>query len=162
MSGSIIAVAAAFTILHGCAHRDAPRVASCPAVASQVLPAGPKELQQVVLAIRLRVRDPEPDCVPGEVCVVSCAEGTVCAACEHLMIGALYALAAIDTNEAAEAAASLVLDRRLEWDAGHALSLVNAVTRMKSRVLPYLRPHVSESHLAEMIVGCIERGEPCM
>jgi hypothetical protein len=120
------------------------------------------ELQQVVLAIRLRDPDPEPDCAPGKVCVVSCEEGTVCAACERLMIRALYALAAIDTNEAAEAAAFLVLDQRLDWDGGHALSLMNAVTRMKSRILPYLRPHVSESRLAEMIVGCIERGEPCM
>ncbi|MFL6232118.1 MAG: hypothetical protein ACJ76N_03210 [Thermoanaerobaculia bacterium] len=41
------------------------------------------------------------------------------------------------------------------------LDLVSNVTRMGPVVLPYLQPHTSESLLAQQIVECIERKQPC-
>lgn len=144
-----------------CGHSAALPVV-CPVLPSRVLPDDPTELERVITGVKLR--DPEgesPECSSGEVCVASCEEGTICAACERVLTDALHKLSTIETDEAARVGAALVLDDRLDWDGGHALTVAWSITRMKARVLPYLEPYVAKSSLAEMIVDCIRRNHPC-
>lgn len=124
----------------------------------------PQALGEIVAAVQLRsyIPDPEPECTPGEPCVSPCDEDTQCHRCEMLETAALYRLAKLGTPAAAAQMASLILDPRMEWDAGRGLTVSDAAAQLGPPMLPLLRPHVATSRHARMIVECIERGKRCL
>jgi hypothetical protein len=77
--------------------------------------------------------------------------------CDAVVWQALGRLVKLNTPDAAKRAADLLLDPKLQWDAGDALMAVDVVARMGKLVTPYLRPRVSESALARLTVECIEK-----
>jgi hypothetical protein len=136
-------------LLTGCAsHMQGG--ASCPSELPAWALSDPLALHDIVIDARTR-KFPEE----------SCEEGSRCATCDRYMVAAIFRLTELRTPEAAKLAASLVLNDQLGWNAGDALTLAHAVTRLGADLLPYLKPHTSKSSLAARIVGCIERGEPC-
>jgi hypothetical protein len=122
----------------------------------------PVALRELIVAIQLREFPPMPECQPGEVCVQPCDEPTQCHKCEMLMTAAMYQFPKIGSESAAANAAALVLDERMEWDGGVALTFGDAVAQIGPRVLPHLRPHTGRSLMAERIIECVEKNERCM
>jgi hypothetical protein len=140
-------------LLSGCAHGQ-PRVEEslCPSQLPASALNDPVALRTII--VDARTRRFAPSCW-------ACEEGSACASCERLFGLAARQLSELRTKQAAQEAVALVLDTRLNWDAGPALILAREITRMGPIVLPYLRPHASESFLAKQIVECIETKDPC-
>ena len=142
-----------FFLAFACAH-DQPCIETnfCPSEVPAALTDDPGALRQLIVDARMR-RFPEA--------CFSCEEGTACASCERLVGLALQKLSSIRTDKAAQVAASIVIDERLHWDAGAALTVAREVSSMGTIVLPYLQPHTARSPLAAHIVRCLEHHEPC-
>jgi hypothetical protein len=83
--------------------------------------------------------------------------------CEKVYWSAYARLAALNNDAAGKAAAQLLLDSRLAWDAGDALTASDITARLGSHVKPHLLKHVESSQLAKSTVQCINRGsKPCL
>jgi hypothetical protein len=83
--------------------------------------------------------------------------------CEKVYWSAYIRLVELDDDAAAKAAAALLLNPRLMWDAGDALTAADITARLGSRVRPYLMKEIDTSPLAKLTVDCINEGrKTCM
>jgi hypothetical protein len=109
----------------------------------------PTELQEAVVEARLSAlkhwRNADGESLAAE-------------GCEQVYWGAYKRLVDLNNDAAAQAAVQLLIDPRLHWDAGDALTAVDITARLGDRVKPHLLRHVHTSELAKFTVECINRG----
>lgn len=85
-------------------------------------------------------------------------ESLAAEACEQAYWSAYSRLVELNNDAAAQAAVQLLVDSRVHWDAGDALTAADITARLGARVKPYLLKHVQTSQLAKFTVECINRG----
>jgi hypothetical protein len=78
--------------------------------------------------------------------------------CEAVLWDAFGRLVALRNDAAAKLSADLLLDQKLSWDAGDALTVADFVARLGPLVRPYLEPHAKASTLAKFTLECIAEG----
>jgi hypothetical protein len=140
---------AALLILLPCAAvaADSPGTQTCAALPSAT--KSPAQLKSAVVEARL-----------AAIAHWRRADGESLAAegCEKVYWNAYTRLAELNTDAAGQAAAQLLLDRRLNWDAGDALTAVDITARLGTHVRAHLAKHVETSVMAKHVVECIDEG----
>jgi hypothetical protein len=142
----------------GCGHVAPPNKITCSGELPTAAIGDPARLSDLILAIRTSDSSDPVLCEEG-ICVSPCEENSNCGRCDATLTKALYELGRLGSDDAAIVASSLVLNERMKWDGGLALTAADSFSRLGALILPYLKSHTSKSSLAATIVSCIESGQ---